>query len=64
MNKRDKNKQKCPECRSKEVIPIIYGLPTYDTWIKAEKGKLLIGGCCFSDYSPKWHCKNCSYDWK
>ena len=35
----------CPYCRSKNVIPIIYGFPGPDMFVAAEKGEIKLGGC-------------------
>jgi len=56
MSKKPKH---CPKCQSKKVIPIIYGMPTEEAFEEAEKGKLMIGGCCVSDKSPQWYCADC-----
>ncbi len=57
-----KNKQSCPKCQSKNVIPIMYGDPTLETLEKSAAGKLAIGGCCVNDQSPKWHCQDCEHE--
>jgi hypothetical protein len=56
-----KNKRVCPQCQSKKVIPIIYGMPTEETFNEAESGKVILGGCCISEGSPEWHCTDCEY---
>lgn len=55
-------RRKCPQCQSKKVVPIIYGMPTQETFEEAEEGKLIIGGCCLSDDSPEWHCNDCQHE--
>lgn len=51
-------KKICPKCqKTDEVIPIVYGYPTESLFEKAEKGKVLLGGCCVMDIYPKWYCK-------
>ncbi len=59
-----KSKIKCPKCKSINVIPIVYGLPTPEAEEEAKKGLFKLGGCIVSEESPKWHCKNCGYEWK
>ena len=55
----------CPDCSSRNVVPIVYGLPSADAWEKMEKGEIGIGGCCiFTDedgnmLNPEWVCKDC-----
>lgn len=36
----------CPECGSDRVVPIVYGMPSSETFEKAERGEVAIGGCC------------------
>jgi hypothetical protein len=50
----------CSKCNSnKEVIPILYGMPTGEAFKESEEGKLLIGGCVISDNDPQYYCKRC-----
>lgn len=60
----NRNYNSCPSCKSKNIIPIEYGLPGPEMVKAAEKGEIYIGGCLISDSNPEWHCKNCGYDWK
>jgi len=56
--------KKCPKCSSsKGVIRIVYGMPGSDTVEEAEKGKVMLGGCCVTDDDPDWHCKECKHVW-
>jgi len=59
-----KLKIKCPKCKSTRVIPIVYGLPTPEAEEEEKKGLIRLGGCIVSKEFPKWHCKNCGYEWK
>ncbi|MCX7845323.1 MAG: hypothetical protein N2312_01785 [Dictyoglomaceae bacterium] len=54
----------CPQCGSKNVIPIVYGYPSYKLWEEEEKGNLKLGGCEIDSNNPEWHCKDCKYEWK
>ncbi|WPX08760.1 hypothetical protein [Anaerocellum danielii] len=54
----------CPKCGSKNVLEILYGYPDYKAFEEAEKGNIILGGCCISDNSPDFHCKDCNYEWK
>lgn len=53
---------RCPKCLSKTIVPIMYGLPTEKAFLESQQGKLVLGGCCISDESPKWHCKACEHE--
>ena len=57
-----KKPKHCPKCQSKKVVPIVYGMPSMEAGKEAEAGKYVLGGCCISDKSPKWHCLNCEHE--
>ena len=52
--------RKCPECGSKNVKKIAYGLPApgYD-W----PDDVVMGGCCVSENDPTRHCGECGHEW-
>jgi len=46
----------CPRCRENDqVIPILYGFPTHDAFLKADRGEVYLGGCEITPYSH--YCK-------
>ena len=47
--------RRCPFCGGK-AVPILYGMPTFDAFQRAERGELAIGGCILSDDAPAWQC--------
>ncbi len=50
--------KKCPvDGISKNVIPILYGLPGRKLMRKMEKGKVKLGGCEVTGCEPNWFCK-------
>jgi hypothetical protein len=49
----------CPECGASDVVPVVYGLPTYETRQRAESGEFVLGGCFLSDESAAWQCRAC-----
>lgn len=53
---------KCPKCNS-ELTKIVYGLPTPETAESAERGEIMLGGCCISPFSPSFYCKNCHIEY-
>ena len=55
----------CPYCRSKNVIPIIYGFPGPDMFVAAEKGEIKLGGCVISlnGDDNDAYCKDCNKEW-
>lgn len=61
MNKQRSTRARpvCPKCGSDSVVPIVYGLPTYETFQRAKSGEFALGGCFLSDDSPAWLCQVC-----
>lgn len=49
---------KCPHCGGK-VVPIVYGGPAPEMMADAERGKIILGGCCISPNSPDYACTVC-----
>jgi len=49
----------CPECRSADVIPILYGLPTSEAFEMEQQGKVRLGGCMIDAESSRWECTAC-----
>ena len=48
----------CPNC-NQEMIKIVYGMPTTETFKMAQEGKVFLGGCLIMDNQPVYHCNNC-----
>ncbi|MDY0288258.1 MAG: hypothetical protein RBR15_05500 [Sphaerochaeta sp.] len=57
-------KRVCPVCGSKNTITILYGMPTEQSFLLAEEGKIMLGGCCVAGSDPEHHCKDCSHEWR
>lgn len=55
----------CPKCKSKNIIPIMYGYPAPQAWEEVEKGNLKLGGCevFVGGGQPDLFCKDCEYEW-
>jgi len=53
----------CPQYGSKNTLRIIYGYPSYELFEEAEQGKVMLGGCCITDDSPEFACKDCNKEW-
>lgn len=53
----------CPKCKTKDTIPIYYGL--IDMWhLEMEmKSEIKIGEKDLLKYAPKWYCKKCKNEW-
>ena len=57
-------KNQCPACKSKNVIPIKYGMPGTKMQDDAAIGKIKLGGCGIKDYDMKdRHCNDCEHKW-
>ena len=54
-----KTKPQCPNCKSKKVIPITYGLPPNKMVKLSYEGKIKLGGCCVTENDPDYFCKDC-----
>lgn len=55
----------CPKCKSKNIIPIVYGYPSSELFELSEQGKVKLGGCeqVFGYMQSNRFCKDCHYDW-
>ena len=57
---------KCPVCGG-NVVPIVYGMPFEDLEEKADRGEVVLGGCCIAldehgrNMNPRWACTNCDF---
>lgn len=49
----------CVQCESEKVVPIIYGLTTFDSYIELQD-KVVFGGCVIEDNSPLYQCLDCN----
>lgn len=55
---------RCPICNGK-VVPIVYGEPSCELFEAAERGEVVLGGCCIEvdengcNMMPSWVCVDC-----
>jgi len=51
----------CPNCGSKRIATILYGLPVFSDALQKDLkvGKIALGGCCISGDDPAWQCADC-----
>ena len=49
----------CPDCMSRDIVPIVYGLPGIQLHHAALRGEVLLGGCVISGDDPQWICRVC-----
>lgn len=63
IKEKKRKKVLCPKCQSSKVVPIIYGMPTYTTFKRAELGEFFLGGCEIMPCQPDYGCHDCGYRW-
>ena len=54
---------KCPKCDSRNIVPIIYGMPDWELQEEYNKGKVELGGCVINEEPRDRHCKDCEHQW-
>lgn len=55
----------CPECDAgKNVIPIVYGKPGRELIEREERGEIKLGGCCVTNESARYYCRECDVDFR
>ena len=57
----------CPRCRSEEVIPIVYGVPTSLLGPLFMTGRIWPGGAMgrlLGGQAPQWRCSRCESEWR
>tara|TARA_X000000368_G_C22682128_1_gene558738 strand:- start:35 stop:298 length:264 start_codon:yes stop_codon:yes gene_type:complete len=52
----------CPECKSKNIIPIVYGMPGTKMREDADIGKIKLGGCCIEENANDMYCNECNHE--
>lgn len=57
----------CPRCKSKNVVPVIYGYPTSEALAASDRGDVMLGGCVIHDKAgggiADRFCKDCEHEW-
>lgn len=54
----------CPNCGGR-IVDIIYGMPSPETCERADRGEVMLGGCCIARdehgriMDPQWGCMEC-----
>ncbi len=49
----------CPDCHSRDIVPILYGYPSAEAVAAARRGELRIGGLNIDADNPRWSCRSC-----
>lgn len=57
--------ERCPECGSKRVAAILYGLPDFSDELERslDAGEVVLGGCTITGDDPLWQCVECQHQW-
>ena len=56
--------KRCPGCKDRGVVPIVYGYPSEELVREAELGLVELGGCMPEDKDPRWACTKCGARWR
>ena len=54
----------CPACGEKSGVNIMYGMPSYELWMAAERGEVAIGGWCIDIDGAERQCLKCDHTWR
>jgi hypothetical protein len=57
-------KKKCPNCGKQTGVRLLYGLPGGEMIEQAERGEIILGGCCLAGADPDWKCTSCHHAWR
>lgn len=52
--------RRCPLCGSARTTPIVYGLPGDEMLDEAQRGEIILGGCCIVEDQATHECRSCS----
>lgn len=53
----------CPSCGQKAGVSILYGYPTEDSFERAERNEIALGGCSQLIGAPNRQCLDCGHQW-
>ena len=54
----------CAKCGGQKILPVVWGLPTKETFQRAVLGEVLLGGCMVFSEAPDWRCADCGANWE
>lgn len=52
----------CPACGSRDVVPVIHGMPDDEAQAAARRGEVELGGCLVWPRKPDRHCRACGHE--
>lgn len=53
---------RCPSCRDRTLVPIVFGMPSYELFEAAERGEVILGGCVLGEVDPTHGCTRCRWE--
>jgi hypothetical protein len=54
----------CSRCGSRDVLPMVYGMPGPELTEESIHDKVALGGCVVFPDAPDLLCQNCGADWR
>lgn len=55
----------CPECGSKEIAFLLYGIGCNDDEEElVDRREIILRGCIFDDDAPNLGCRDCEHTWQ
>ena len=54
---------KCPECKSHNIVELIWGYPSQELIENKNYRKFELRGCVVDFDSKKWKCNDCQNEW-
>lgn len=60
----DDRRFRCPQCKQKTGVNIIYGHPTEELWKQSERNEVALGGCVQDIDAPDRQCLSCGHQWQ
>ena len=55
---------RCPNCKQKTGVNIIYGLPDEELWEQSQRKEVALGGCMQTLDAPDRQCLSCDHQWQ
>ena len=55
--------KKCPQCKSHNIIKLIWGYPSQELIENKNHKKFELRGCVVDFDSKKWKCNDCLNEW-
>lgn len=55
--KKQRAENECPKGHTDEIVPILYGFPSEESFLKADSGLVVLGGCELPENPKNYYCK-------